>query len=74
MACLPGSTTCYASGEASPKNQGLVLPIVNGVPGAAIPVKGSTNLDDVTCPTAARCIAAGERAHFTMGLVVDTPV
>ena len=59
VACLPGSTTCYASGEASPKDQGLVLPIVDGVPGAAIAVKGSTNLDDVTCPTSTTCYASG---------------
>ena len=48
--------------------------VTNGVPAQPVRVNGSQDLFKATCPSSSLCIAAGERAHFTMGVVVDVPM
>jgi hypothetical protein len=57
VACT-SPTSCVAVGRSS--SGGVVVPIVNGVPGKATPVPGIFALDGVACPTATTCEAVGE--------------
>jgi hypothetical protein len=53
--------------------RGGVATVTAGVPGSAVIVNGSQILFGVACPTPTSCIVGGDRARFTMGVVVDLP-
>jgi len=59
VACAPGTTSCLAVGA------GVLVPISNGAPGAAVPLtdqQGGTPpfLEGISCPNTNGCVASGE--------------
>jgi hypothetical protein len=65
VAC-PTSSTCYAVGtgtDADGNDDGVVVTISNGVPGASVPVPGGgateLGLSGISCPTVTTCYAVG---------------
>jgi sugar lactone lactonase YvrE len=58
VACAGSS--CLAVGR-SVHHVGVVLPVSNGKPGAAVPVAGATDLSAVACPAAGSCVAVGHQ-------------
>lgn len=68
VAC-PSTTTCIAVGEQDPAGEGLVVPIIDGVPGVAEVVPGTGVLNGVACSDAATCVAVGVN-RSSQGVVV----
>jgi hypothetical protein len=58
VACA-GVTSCEAVGQTSSSDQGVVMPITNGVPGTAYVVSGTTVLSGVACPSDTACVVVG---------------
>ena len=59
VACAPGTTSCLAVGA------GVVVPIGDGAPGAAVSVKDQQGgirpiLEGISCPNTSGCVASGE--------------
>ncbi len=73
IACVPGGS-CLVTGYRNDPAKGMLSIVTNGVPAQPVRVNGSQDLFKATCPSSSLCIAAGERAHFTMGVVVDVPM
>ncbi|MDQ1391699.1 MAG: hypothetical protein QOF30_676, partial [Acidimicrobiaceae bacterium] len=68
VAC-PSATVCEGVGMNS-SNQGVVVVVTNGVPGAAQVVPGSGGLSGVACPTVTVCEAVGVGISDAPGVVV----
>lgn len=52
----------------------MVATVTGGVPSAPARVSGTEDLYKAACPSATVCMAAGERAQFTQGLIADTSI
>jgi hypothetical protein len=62
LACV-SATACVLGGagpEVGGETNGVVMPLTNGVPGAAEVVSGTSVLGAVACSPAATCVAAGD--------------
>jgi hypothetical protein len=70
IACS-GRNSCFAVGyvetTAEPYSEGVVVPVVAGVPGSAEPVPGTVTLKAIACPSASTCIAVGDEDVSWMG-------
>jgi hypothetical protein len=69
IACASGGS-CLVTGFRNDPGKGMLSIVTNGVAAQPVRVDGSQDLFKGACPSATTCIAAGERAHFTMGVVV----
>ncbi len=67
---------CRLVGVNNQTGVGQVVPIVDGIPGTAQEVPGTTSLTGVACPTLTGCVAAGGGGAFPdyIGVVVDITV
>ncbi len=65
----PSATGCLAVGY-NDSFQGVMVPIINGIPGAAQVVPGTGPLNGVSCPSATTCLAVGDDSSFSLGAVV----
>jgi hypothetical protein len=72
IACVPGGA-CLVTGFRNDPALGMFSIVTGGVPSSPVRVNGSQDLYKATCPSS-QCIAVGERAHFTMGVVVDISI
>lgn len=75
VACAT-STVCYVVGQSFPDpddffgaQTGMLFPVVNGVPGPAQVVPGTSNLFSVACASATTCYAVGLNDSFQPVLV-----
>jgi hypothetical protein len=72
------TTQCYAVGSVSvhDKVQGLVVPILNGVPGNAVDVPSASNLGmlGIACISASRCFAVGDGSHGVIYALTNATV
>ncbi len=76
VAC-PTATTCLAVGydSVSPglvQGRGILVPIINGVPGAVEEVPGVVSLDGVACSSATSCLAVGSNPSGQPVMVLIT--
>lgn len=68
VAC-PSGIACVAVGDNS-SNQGVVVPVSNGVPGSAVAVPGTQSLGAVACSSTTSCVAVGYDHSSGEGVVV----
>jgi hypothetical protein len=70
IACS-GRNSCFAVGNVDtstePYDEGVVVPIVDGIPGSAELVPGTVTLTGIACPSSSTCVAVGDEDVSWMG-------
>jgi peptidoglycan/xylan/chitin deacetylase (PgdA/CDA1 family) len=68
VAC-PSGIACVAFGNNN-SDQGVVVPVTNGIPGSAVAVLGTDGINAVACSSTTSCVAVGDDPTGSEGVVV----